>query len=151
MPIHLHNYFTPLTSQVEELASPPTDHLCTSREITHDTQHGPYRPQPPKQVYFSLAPSHTDKDSRTWTQSQWTTRAPPFSLCHLQLHEHRIKQGVLNGSIPSAAWDTACTSNAGKVGGPLIPTALQSNKVLALSDGHPTPATTVSLLKHNLR
>ena len=99
----------------------------------------------------SLAPSHTDKDSRTWTQSQWTTRAPPCSLRHLQLHEHWIKQGVLNGSIPSAAWDTACTSNAGKVGGPLIPTALQSNKVFAHADGHTTPATIVALLKHNLR
>ena len=138
MPIQLHNYFTPLTSQIEELASPPTDHLCTSHEITHDTQHGHYRLQRPKQVSFSLAPSHTDKDSRTWTQSQWTTRAPPHSLRHLQLHEHRIKQGVINGSIPSAAWDTACTSNAGKVGGPFIPTSLLSNKVFALANGHPT-------------
>ena len=53
-------------------------------------------------------------------------------------------------SITSAALDTACTSNAGKLGGPFIPKALQSNKVFALADGHPTPATTVSLLKHNL-
>ena len=150
IPIHLHNYFTPLTRQVEEIASPPTDNLCTSREITHDTQHGPYRSQPPKQVSFYLAPSHIDKDSRTWTQSEWTTRAPPISLCHLQLSEHRIKQGVLNGSITSAAWETACTSNAGKLGGPFIPTALQSTKVFALAYGHPTPATTVAILKHNL-
>ena len=95
MPIHLHDYFTLLNSQVEELALPPTDHLCTSREITHNTQHGPYRSQPPKQVSFSLVPSHTDKDSRTWTQSEWTTRATPCSLRHLQLSEHRIKQEVL--------------------------------------------------------
>ena len=151
MPIHLHIYFTPLTSQVEELSLQPTDHLCTSREITQDTQHRTYRPQPPKQVYFPLAPSHTDKYSRKWTQSEWTTRAPPRSLRHLQLHEHRIKQGVLNGSIPSAAWDTVCTSNAGKLGGPFIPTALQSNKVFPLADGYPTPVTTVALLKHKLR
>ena len=151
MPIHLHNYFTPLTSQVEELSSPLTDHLCTSWEITHDTQHRPYRPQQPKQVYFYLAPSHTDKDSRTWTQSEWTTLAPPRSLRHLQLHDNQIKQGVLNGSIPSAAWDTACTSNARKVGGPLIPTALQSNKVFALANGHPTPTTTVASRRLCLR
>ena len=79
-----------------------------------------------------------------------TTRAPPRSLCHLQLHEHWIKQGVLNGSIPSAAFDTACTSNAGKVGGPFISTALQSNKLFALANGHPIPETTVALLKHNM-
>ena len=96
-------------------------------------------------------PSHKDKDSRTWTQSQWTTRTPSHSLRHLQLNENRIKQGVFNRSIPSAAWDTARNSNAGKVGGPFIPTAIQSNKVFALADGHPTPATIVSLLKNNLR
>ena len=145
MPIHSHNYFTLLTSQVEDPASPPTDHLCTSREITHDTQHGPYRSQPPKQVSFSLAPSHTDKDSHTWTQSKWTTCAPPRSLRHLQMSKHRVKQGFLNGSIPSDAWDTACTSNAGNLGGPFIPTALQSTKVFYLADGHPTSATTVAL------
>ena len=40
----------------------------------------------------------------------------------LQLTEGQLKRGVLNGSIPSAAYNTACTSNAGMEGNPFIQT-----------------------------
>ena len=75
-------------------------------------------------------------------------RAPSRPPCHQLLSEHHLKQRVLNVFIPSSAWDTACTSNAGKLGVKFIPTALKSTRVFALANGHPTPATNISLLKH---
>ena len=101
-----------------------------------------------QRVSFSLAPSYTDKDFHTWTRSEWTTRAPSRPPHHQLLSEHHLKQRVLNVFIPSGAWDTACTSNAGKLGVKFIPTALKSTRVFALANGHPTPATNISLLKH---
>ena len=46
-----------------------------------------------------------------------TTTASP-----LQLTEGQLKKGALEGSIPYAEYDTACTSNSGLEGDPLIPT-----------------------------
>ena len=67
------------------------------------------------------------------------------------LTEQQIKHGVLDGSIPSAAWDTACTSHAGLVGDPFIQTNRKSTKIFALVDGHPTLATTINLLEHKIQ
>ena len=50
----------------------------------------------------------------------------PYNASHT---EAELKQGVLNGSITSAAWDTAYTSNAGKMGNPFIQTTQPSTKV----------------------
>ena len=36
--------------------------------------------------------------------------------------DNKLREVVLNGSITSAAYNTACTSNAGMVGDPLIQT-----------------------------
>jgi len=69
---------------------------------------------------------------------------------HIALTKQQLKQGVLNGSIPSAAWDTACTSHAGKPDDPFIPTNQLSTKVFALADGHATSATTVAKLHHTV-
>ena len=55
----------------------------------------------------------------------------------------QLKAGVLDGSIPSSAYDTACTSHAGMVGDPFIQTDKRSNKVFALANGHPTAATNI--------
>ena len=103
-------------------------------------------------ISFYSAPYHTNRDSHTCTRSKWTTRSPYRPPCHQLLSEHLLMQGVLDGSIPSGAWNTTSTLNAGKLGGKFIPTALKSTKVLALADGHHTPATNIALLKHkNLR
>ena len=62
----------------------------------------------------------------------------------------QTKVGVFNVSIPPAAWDTACTSHAGIFGDPFIPMGQKSSKIFALADGHPTPATTVAKMEHNV-
>ena len=67
------------------------------------------------------------------------------------LTEQQTKHGVLDGSIPSAAWDTACTSHAGLVGDLFIQTNRNSTNIFLLADGHPTPATTIALLEHKIR
>ena len=69
-------------------------------------------------------------------------------LCPAPHAKAHLKRGVPNGSIALEAWDTACTSNAGKVGNPFIKTDQLSTKVFALVDGHPTPATNMAKLHH---
>ena len=66
------------------------------------------------------------------------------------LTEQQIKHGVLDGSIPSTVWDTACTSHAGLVGDPFIQTNRKSMKNFALVGRHPTLATTIALLEHKI-
>ena len=52
-----------------------------------------------------------------------TTTAVPASLAEMRpLTEDKLIEGVLNGSIPSAAYNTACTSNAGIMGDTFIQT-----------------------------
>ena len=58
---------------------------------------------------------------------------------------------MLNGSIPSSAYDTACTSNAGMVGDPHIQTGQPSTKVFTVADGHKTPGSTEAKLHHPVR
>ena len=67
------------------------------------------------------------------------------------LTESQPKQGVLNGTISSAAWDTACTLNAGKVGDLYIQTDKLSSKVFSVADSHRTPAYNVAKLHHPVR
>ena len=75
-----------------------------------------------------------------------TTAAPP-----LHLTERQLKRGVLDGSIPSAAYDTACTSNALMEGDPLIQTDQSSTKVFTVATGHKTPGSRVAKLHHPVR
>ena len=67
------------------------------------------------------------------------------------LTEQQTKHRVLDKSIPSVAWDTACKSHAVLVGDPLIQTNRNFTKIFALADGHPTLATTIALLEHNIQ
>jgi hypothetical protein len=99
-----------------------------------------------------------DKSSKAWWRSP-CSRSPTSSKAecntvactqHIALIEQQLKRGVLNGSIPSAAWDTACTSHAGKPYDPFIPTNQLSTKVFALANGHATSATTVAKLHHTV-
>ena len=75
-----------------------------------------------------------------------TTAAPP-----LQITGGQLKRGVLDGSIPSAAYDTACTSNAGLEGDPFIPTYQPSNKMFTVATGHKNPGSRVAKLHHPVR
>ncbi len=65
--------------------------------------------------------------------------------------ERATKEGILNGSIPSAAYDTAATSSCGKYGDPFIPTGRQSTKVFQTPTGHRAPASEIQLLDHDLQ
>ena len=46
--------------------------------------------------------------------------------------EKDLKEGVLNGSITLAAYDTVCTSNAGIIGDSFIQTGQPSTKVFTV-------------------
>ena len=59
--------------------------------------------------------------------------------------------GVLNGSIPSAAYDMACTSNAGMIGNPFIQTTQQSTRVFSVADGRQTPGSKIAKLHYPVR
>ena len=67
------------------------------------------------------------------------------------LTKSQLKQGVLNGTITSAAWDMARTSNTGKDKDPYIQTDKLSTKVFSMADCHPTPASNVDKLHHPIR
>ena len=64
------------------------------------------------------------------------------------LMEKDLKGRVLNGTIPSDAYDIACTSNAGMIGDTFIQTGHPSTKVSTVADGHITPGSTMAKLHH---
>ena len=64
------------------------------------------------------------------------------------LTEQDLKGGVIDGSIYSDAYDTACTSNAGMVGDPFIQTGQPCTQVFTVADGHLTPGSTMEKLHH---
>jgi len=57
----------------------------------------------------------------------------------------------LDGTITSAAYDTAATLSCRKYGDSFIPTGRQSTKVFQTLTGHKAPASKIRLLDHNLR
>ena len=65
--------------------------------------------------------------------------------------EKEVKEGILNGNIPSVAYDTTATSSCGKYGDLFIPTGHQSTKVFQTPTGHKAPASEIRLLDHDLR
>ena len=75
-------------------------------------------------------------------------RNVPKHASYVHLTGKQLKNGVLDGSIPSAAYYTACTSNAGMFGYPFIQTGQLSTKIFAATDGRRTPGSTVSKLHH---
>jgi hypothetical protein len=62
-----------------------------------------------------------------------------------------IKQGIINGSIPSTVSDTGATSTAGTLHDPFIYSDIQSTKTFMLPMGATTTATTQALLLLNVR
>ena len=168
------NPYAPLTSRVEELACflsppPPPKPRLPPCLAAADRQRLPTS----RRVSFTLPAGHTDKDSTAWRLSPASRTCPRRSApaatvpaaipaCTIskaarrharrkRIREQRLKAGVLDGSIPSAAWDTACTSHAGRPGDPFLPTDRRSTKVFALADGRPAPASSVAKLHHPVR
>ena len=68
-----------------------------------------------------------------------------------QYTNQQLKDGVLNGSTPSAAYDTACTFNSGMLGDPFIQTTQQSTKVFSIANGRQNPRPNIPRLHHPVR
>jgi len=64
--------------------------------------------------------------------------------------EKEIRKGILEGTIPSAGYDTAATLGCGKYGDPYITTGCQFTKVFQTPTGHKAPASEIRLLDHDL-
>ena len=113
--------------------------------------------QPPIcQVRFTLPQHHQEQDRTNWQQiphirTSLEHRNNTHNSPHSRLTEQQVKQGVLEGSIPSAAWDTAFTSHAGIIGDAFIQTEQRFIKIFALADEHPNPAINISKLDHRVR
>ena len=58
---------------------------------------------------------------------------------------------MLNGSIPSAAYGTACTYHTSMVDYPFIQTNKPYTKIFVLADGHATAGSNVEKIHHNIR
>ncbi len=67
---------------------------------------------------------------------------------------NKIRQGVLDGSIPSAITNSGATSNVStkkdKAKQTYIPTGKRYSKIFQLLDGARTPASNMCLLHHNI-
>ena len=85
------------------------------------------------------------------TISATSAPAPSPLLTTKALTEEKLREGVLNGFIPSAAYDTVFTSNAGMVGDPFIQTGRPSTIVFTVADSHKTPGSTEVKLHHPVR
>ncbi len=134
--VPLRNSWTPLASQVEVL---DPDHLLSIHSNA------------PRCVTFALSPSHIDRDSTEYRRGQ---RGRPPNECTLHptnplIHINKMKEGVLNGTIPLAVSDTSATLSAFLKKDPSRTTGELSTTVFHLPDGAIAPATTRNKLLHN--
>jgi hypothetical protein len=116
-----------------------------------------------KRVHFSLPCNHIDRDSTTYRRRcpllDNRTQLHPTFLANLQKHAIRnptpltttLREGVLNGRIPSAVSNTRATLHALLSLAPSIPTGIPSKVVFHLPDGTTAVASTVNKLLHNIR
>jgi hypothetical protein len=83
--------------------------------------------------------------------------APPANALYIPnptnplIHINKMKEGVLNGTIPSAVSDTGATSSAFLKKDPSCPTGELSTTVFHLPDGAIAPATTRNKFLHKVR
>jgi hypothetical protein len=148
IPIPISNYWTPLADQVE--ASDPPESLMT---IHHAAPLS-------KRVRFSLPLNHIDRNSTNFCRCcpflDDRTQLHPTSLANLQQHAIHdstpttttLREGVLNGTIPSAISDTGATLHALLLSAPSIPNSIPSKVVLHLPNGTTAAASTVNKLLH---
>ncbi len=136
--IPLHNYWTLLASQVKVL---DPDHLLSIHSNA------------PHFVTFALSPSHIDRDSTEY-QRGWgrcPTDERTLHPTNLLIHINKMKEGVLNGTIPSAVSDTGATLSAFLRKDPSRAMDKLSTTVFHLPDGAIAPAMTRNKLLHNVR
>ncbi len=116
-----------------------------------------------KHVRFSLPCNHIDRGSTTYCQRRPLlnnrTQLHPTSLTNLQQHAicnptpltTTLREGVLNGTIPSAINNTGATLHALLPSAPSISTGIPSKVVFHLPNGTMAAASTVNKLLHNVR
>ena len=125
--LHFQNFYAPLIIQVDGIDQ-TTDTACS---ISHTPSPDWLRSDPLR------------------LQQHVTFYIPAWHTAHNDNHtETERKQGVLNRSIFSAALDTACTSNAGKIGDPFIQTSQPSTKDFAVYDGRCHAVNNIAKLHH---
>ena len=150
-PIITRNYYAPLTSRVDKLEQ--ANIILTGPA----TQRQQQQQQPPSvavkrrhkhgnRVLFSLPANHVDKNSTEWRRQQENLASKLRRFL-----KDKLRSGVLDGSIPSAASDTGATASAFKPSDPTIPTGIQSNTSFGGAFGDIAKATTVNKLQHKLR
>ena len=128
--LNFQNFYALLTSQVEALDQ-TTNTACS-------ISHTPY-------------PAWRHSDTLK-LQQHVTLDIPAWHTANNANHiETELEQGVLNGSIASAVWDTACTSNAGKIGDPFIQTSQPYTRFFAVADGQRHAGTNIAKLHHPVR
>jgi hypothetical protein len=67
-----------------------------------------------------------------------------------ETEEERVKEGVVNGTIPYGVKDSGAPSTYGKSGDPFEPTNRKLTKTFHMPTGNETPAGDISLLHHDL-
>jgi hypothetical protein len=151
VPIPISNYWTPLADQVKVL-DPPESLMAIH-------QAAPL----PKRVCFSLPCNHTDRGSSSHCQCHplldGRPQLHPTFLAKLQQHAicdptpltTTLREGVLNGTIPSAVSDTGATLHALLPSAPSIPTGIRSNVAFHLPDGTMAAASTVNKILHGVQ
>ncbi len=131
----MHNYWTPLGSQVEELDNPPPplNHFLMIQQTP-----------PHQRVAFVLSFHRVDKDSTTWWHGHPPDVCTTYQIDPLAA-QHKMHTGVLKDTIPSAVSDTTgATSSAFLKEDPSIPTGSVSSAIFHLPNGAVAPATTVT-------
>ena len=104
-------------------------------------------------LHAHSAPPPTHTPTKIFAQHYWkhAKRKRTTTKTATQYTKQQLKEGVLNSSIPSAAYDTACTSNAGMIGKPFIQTTPKLTKLFSVADGRQTPGPNIVKLHHPIR
>eukprot|EP00804_Cyclotella_cryptica_P000450 CCRYP_019933-RA/>CCRYP_019933-RA protein AED:0.03 eAED:0.04 QI:0/0/0/1/0.4/0.16/6/0/1642 len=115
-----------------------------------------------RRVRFTLPPHHRTTNSKQWRLA--CTNKPTHTIHPLKLTDtinihstathmspRTIKEGINNGSIPSAVSDTGATSTAGTLHDPFIHSKTRSTKIFMLPTGTTTAATIQAQLLLNVR
>ena len=155
------NYWTPLTSQVEELERKVTFKLPSDYRITNGKQwrrdeskrrksrrraekHNYYY----ERMYGKKHDNHKEVDCKAWKLYNINQQKKREEK---SLTVKQIKEGMMNGTIPAACSDTGATSTAGKESDPFQSTDQPSNKIFVLPTGGLAPATKKASLLINVR
>ena len=115
-----------------------------------------------RRVRFTLPPHHRTTNSKQWrlacTNKPTHTIHPLKHTGTINIHStsthmspRTIKEGINNGSIPSAVSDTGATSTAGTLHDPFTHSNTRSTKIFMLPTGTTTAATIQAQLLLNVR